>query len=243
MSLAFCLAIMASKTLISFRGGTPQSCGLVQEKIGRKKKMSTTNTSEQTSVKATDAQVGHVKDLITGKLRSLDNGQIQPIIEDGGEFQRRFNAMLDGLVGELTNTYTVTVNYDQTLDEAVKAVNPDYKYVSVSNDQLPRNGSGTQEVKLILFSIGEYVSQKQLDAELEKRGLEFDPMATLALGAQFPELQRSKPYASTWKDSDDRYYSVYLRGIGGERRLCVDQDDDDWDGSWWFAARRKELAG
>ncbi len=203
--------------------------------------MSTTNTSEQTQVKATDAQVGHVKDLITGKLRSLDNEQIQPIIEDGGEFQRRFAAMLDGLVGELTNTYTVTVNYDQTLDEAVVAVNPDYKYVSVENSQIPRNGTGTQEVKLILFNIGEYVSQKQLDAELEKRGLEFDPMATLALGAQFPELQRSKPYASTWKDGD-QYYSVYLDEDGDERGLGVDQDVNDWNDVWWFAARRKELA-
>lgn len=203
--------------------------------------MSTTNTSELTQVGATDAQVGHVKDLMTGKLRSLDNEQIQPIIEDGAEFQRRFNEMVDGLVGELTNTYTVTVNYDQTLEEAVAAVNPDYKYINAKDKQVPRNGTGTQQVKLIMFSIGETVTQKQLDAELEKRGLVFDPMATLALGAQFPELQRTKPYASTWKD-DDQYYSVCLRERGDGRYLYVHRGDYDWVDVWSFVARRKDLA-
>ena len=200
--------------------------------------MSTKNTSEV--LLATNEQVGHIQDLFGPKLRSLPRDTAQALITNGGALQDRVNPVIDAVVGELTNTYIVTVNYDLSLDELVKAVNPDYKYIGDDDSDVPRLGTGIRAVEMVLFQEGHRLSQQELDVVMAKHpDLVFDPRATLALGAQMPDLQRKKPYATTWKDKKGRYHSLCLDERDDERSLSVGQGDRDWRGRWSFAAVRK----
>ena len=200
--------------------------------------MSTKNTSEV--LLATNEQVGHIQDLFGPKLRSLPRDTAQALITNGGALQDRVNPVIDAVVGELTNTYIVTVNYDLSLDELVKAVNPDYKYIGDDDSDVPRLGTGIRAVEMVLFQEGHRLSQQELDVVMAKHpDLVFDPRATLALGAQMPDLQRKKPYATTWKDKKGRYHSLYLNERDDERPLLVFQADGDWRDRWSFAAVRK----
>ncbi len=200
--------------------------------------MSTQNTS--TIELATDDQIGHLKGLFDKKFRSLSRAIAQELVKHGDVLQNAINPQIDAVVGELTNTYIVTVNYDLSLDELVKAVNPDWKHIGDDDSIVPRRGSGIQQVEMVLFQVGHRLSQQELDAEMAKHpDLVFDPRATLALGAQVPDLQRKKPYATTWKDKKGRYHSVYLYEDDDGRYLSVDRGGIDWDGYWWFAAVRK----
>ncbi len=201
--------------------------------------MSTQNTS--TIELATDDQIGHLKGLFDKKFRSLPRAVAQELVKNGGVLQDAVNPQIDAVIGQLTNTYVVTVNYDLSLDELVKAVNPDWKYIDDDDSEVTRRGSGTQTVEIVLFQEGRYLTQQELDAVVMAKhpDLLFDPRATLALGAQMPNLQRKKPYATTWKDKKGRYHSVCLDEHGGRRDLRVGRDDRAWGVSWWFAAVRK----
>lgn len=201
--------------------------------------MSTQNTSQEILL-ATDDQIGHLKGLFDKKFRSLPRAIAQALITNGDALQNAINPQIDAVVGRLTNTYFVTVNYDATLDELVSAVNTGWKRIDDDDSDVPRLGTGIQQVEMFLFQAGHRLSQQELDAVMaEHPDLVFDPRATLALGAQVPDLQRKKPYATTWKDKGGRYHSVCLDGDDDRRGLSVDRAGRVWHIDWSFAAVRK----
>lgn len=63
----------------------------------------------------------------------------------------------------------------------------------------------------------------------------------LALGAEYPELQKQFPIValgSVWQDPGGRRRVPYLRWDGGGRDLDLYWFGDDWDERWRFAAVR-----
>ena len=105
-------------------------------------------------------------------------------------------------------------------------------------DAMP-NGEG-EEVEVVFFNLGRYVSDTDLDKEYELRGLKpADPFSLAAVNEVDPAFADQKPNATHWKDSNGKWcYAAFVQW-SGERDVDVRRYGDDWRGGWWFAGLRK----
>lgn len=114
----------------------------------------------------------------------------------------------------------------------------------ISDDVLataPKNkGKGTLE----FFTLGKYVSDNDLEAEYEKRGLipaDINQLCDYDLKNR-DKIDEMKYVASHWKDKNGKWCFVTFcqwRDVGRDVRVL--RDDFVWDGRWFFAGVRKSL--
>jgi hypothetical protein len=132
---------------------------------------------------------------------------------------------------ELTiTTYTVTVNYDMSIADMIKAGQYDWTNDDAIAEDFPVNKRESGEIELYVVHFGRYMTIKQLLAELNKRGLQLAELPELlALGAKHPELQRK--YRLIAFASECRFVSgsglSILRGDDGKRSLFFGWRDSD----------------
>jgi hypothetical protein len=105
-------------------------------------------------------------------------------------------------------------------------------------ESMPR-GEG-EDVEVVFFNIGRFVTPAQLLEEYEKRGLKpADPYSLAAVNLDDPAFADEKPNATQWQDSAGKYcYAAFYRWLD-ERAVGVDRNAFDWVGHWWFAGLRK----
>lgn len=154
------------------------------------------------------------------------------------EAQRKLIQSIPELVSSSVSSggqteFNLTVNYDQSIEDARKRGNYDWENSDITSKNFPTNRKGTADVTIKLVHFDRSISSENAIKELDKIGLR--PAEThelLALGASYPELQREFPIialGSVWRDRYVCRSVPYLRRCGSERRL-----DRDWFGNDWL---------
>ncbi len=110
----------------------------------------------------------------------------------------------------------------------------------IDEDVLSSAPSGVRG-ELVLFTVGKYMTDDELEKEYVLRELE---PATIELIADFdvknPTQIDEKKYVGThWKDAKGNWcYAAFSRWDGRRRVGVYRSDDDDWNVCWWFAGVR-----
>jgi hypothetical protein len=139
--------------------------------------------------------------------------------------------------------YTISLNYDQTVEQMIKAGKYDWFNDDVTSQHFSSNEKGQAEILVYLISFNRYISSEDAIKELDRQGLRPATLKELlALGVAQPDLQRSNPIValgSMWPDSSGDVGVPYLSGDESNRSLSLRWWSGDWNSSWQFAAVRK----
>lgn len=184
--------------------------------------------------------LGMLVDLIC-KLKS---GAIT--ISQLARFLKKKNPFVTDAEGK---TFSVVVNYDQSLKKMIRAGKYDWVNDNITQKHFPTERQGKEEVEIRIFSTEELVGKMRavsfdevLEA-LERKGYRPANLPELlTIGAEFPDKQREFPIielGSVWRGSVGRRIVACLCRGGSERRLLLDWLDDGWDDYCRFAAVRK----
>ncbi|MCL5795000.1 MAG: hypothetical protein M1338_01445, partial [Patescibacteria group bacterium] len=192
---------------------------------------------------------------VTGELYEKITGQL---FEIGRQLRQKngypFNPeelkwhLQAAIEGRFTNNqtdcvYQVVVNYDQIVEEAIKACGLDWYDDNVNSKNFSTTRSGNVELSIELVHFDKGMSTRQVLTELSKRGLrpvEFYEL--LALSAKFPDLQREFPIVglgSVRQDPIGGRFCPYLDGGSAERTLDLYWISSNWFDCSRFAAVRK----
>lgn len=172
--------------------------------------------------------------LASGLLADLFKANVDKV--DREEFRR-----ICGIVHR--HSFKVCVDYSWTLIQMVAVGKYDWVNSNITQDRFPVQGSGRQEVEVVLFHFNRVISSDDVIAELDKVGYRpANPAELLALGASQPELQRNFPIValgSSWREADGARNVLYLcRSVAG-RVLRLFYFGDGWFEDCRFAAVRK----
>lgn len=136
--------------------------------------------------------------------------------------------------------YKVVVDFGISLAEMIKAGNYDYINDDITSEHFPIKGEGKWEVEIALLHFNSFIAS---DEAIKKAD---DPVILLpellALGAQYPELQKQFPIValgSVWQDRGGHRYVPDLWRDGVERRLYLFLFERDWLPDYRFAVARK----
>ena len=136
---------------------------------------------------------------------------------------------------------SVTVDRSRTPEELVEATG---RVQYVDRDVLaimPRRATeGVEEVELLFFNEGRYLSPDEQERVLAEYSLVPDYEAQFQVNIDDPAFADVHPNGMQWRDGENRpCYAAFSRGWRGGRRVRVSRRGLDWDGHWWFAGRRK----
>ncbi|MEK7553547.1 MAG: hypothetical protein AAB504_02605 [Patescibacteria group bacterium] len=141
------------------------------------------------------------------------------------------------------HSYLMTIDYDRSVKDGIKAGNYDWRNDDITAKNFPSQETGTAEVSIDILHFGKDISTDEVRAELDKHGYRPATLKELlALGEKHSNLQREFPIialGSVWQGPHGCRSCPYLYRDGSERCLGL-----GWVGSWWrgscrFAAVRK----
>lgn len=113
------------------------------------------------------------------------------------------------------------------------------KYTDAKVVQTMPRGQG-EEVEVIFFNVGRWISDNDLQKEYELRGLQpADPYSLAQVNEDDPGFSDEHPNGTHWQDAEGRWCFATFYRWRGERRVDVNRSDRDWYGYWWFAGVRK----
>lgn len=140
-------------------------------------------------------------------------------------------------------SFTVTINYDQTVKQLIKAGKYDRVNSDITNKNFPLNKKGEEQTEIFIVSISHQMSDLEVTQFLDSLGLrDANIKEGLSLGAQYPNLQRNNPIVArgtSWRDPVGRLMVPCLRSYDSSRRLYLISLVGGWDSLWRFAAVRK----
>ena len=181
------------------------------------------------------ATLGQGQELLKLVSQSgIEKDNMQALLESG-----KFTTLLKEFMGNAMTRF-IRVDRTRTPKETIKATNrAEYTDNSVVKT-MPAGGDGAEnEVEVVFFKLGRYVSDNDLAAEYEKRGLKPDPYAVAAVNEADPSFADDYYNSTHWKNADGNWcYVAFYRG-DNERRVHVDRGDGDWVADWWFGGVRK----
>ncbi len=192
----------------------------------------------------TAGQIGKIQELLGAGLRKsgLMSEPTQQVLEHRGDvLVSDLVAVVQKFVEEVSNMITrrVTVNRNRTPEEAINATGRKKHIQDFVVATMPK-GEGN-EVEVIFFKVGKYVSDADLENEYDLRGLKpADPYSLSAVNEADPAFADSHPNCTHWKDTDKWCYIAFSRWFGVSF-VRVGRDDGVWDGIWWFAGLRVAL--
>lgn len=141
------------------------------------------------------------------------------------------------------NVYRLTVNYDQSVEKAIKAGRYDWTNNDITSKNFPTKRSGTAEVDIELIHFNRDMNTDEVLAELDKRGLRPAELhELLKLGEKYPDLQREFPIialGSVWQSSGGDRYCPCIYRDGSKLYLDLIWIGSRWGGRCHFAALRK----
>lgn len=194
----------------------------------------------------TEGQIGKLNQNIAAKLlknkKELPSDIFQQVLGDDTLLDEIY-ASIRKRVEARSNfiTRVVTVNRKRSAKEALKATGRNH-YVTDSVVAKMPNGTD-EEVEVIFFNLGRFVSDNDLDKEYELRGLKpVDPFTLAAVNEADPAFADERPNGTHWKDKDDQWCFATFDRFGDVRFVSVNRNDSDWVGRWWFAGVRKSTS-
>lgn len=192
----------------------------------------------------TNEQIGKINDLAAAQLRKSDlpSDLVQEILKtQGGELATNLVADLRRRVEAISDLIVRTVTVDRSLTgKAALDATGRNQYTDSDVVATMPQGEG-DEVEIVFFKLGRYISDDELDKEYDLRGLiPVDPHALAALNAADKDFADERPNATHWQDANSKWcYAAFSRWGDDGRRVSVRRGDSGWNGPWWFAGRRK----
>lgn len=174
------------------------------------------------------------------KKRGLPEESIHRLATPEGD------ALLDKMVEVLASAtvgYILLVDYDLSLDVAIKNGEYDYVNDNITEKNFPTTRKGTAGLYIELVHLDRAVSSEEAIKELDKRGLRPAELhELLAFGAKYPDEQKKYPIValgSLWWPWDGVRSVPSLWSGDGKRSLSPPHFDNDWSASSRFAGVRK----
>ncbi len=137
------------------------------------------------------------------------------------------------------NTYSITVNYDRFIEDAVRAGNYHWKNSNINSKNFSTKKSGIAEVDVELVHFNRNLSAEEAPIKLNKQGQRpAEIHELLALGEKYTDLQKEFPiiaFGSVWQDLDGRPVCACLTVDGDYRTLFLYWVGHGWDVSCRFA--------
>ncbi len=188
---------------------------------------------------------GELYEGITGQLFEIGRQLRQP---NGYPFDPQLlkRCLQDAIEGRFANngvSYAVSVNYDLSVEDAVKAGKYDWMDDNITSKNFPSKRKGTAEAEIILVHFNRSMDPDDVIRELDKQGLRPAELPEgLAFGAMYPDIQREFPVVilgSVWRSSDGHRYCASLSRSPVQRVLYLYWFDYGWGSLYRFAALRK----
>lgn len=133
---------------------------------------------------------------------------------------------------------TTTVNRSRSPKQVLDATGRRQYTNSSVVESMPK-GEG-DEVEVVFFNLGCWISNDDLEKEYEKRELiPVDPYSLAAVNEADPNFTNEHPNGTRWKDSNNKWCSAAFSHWVEGRDVFVDRHDRAWDSYWWFAGLRK----
>lgn len=195
----------------------------------------------------TAGQIGRVADRFSERCRinalSLPRDSVQAVLENEGDVlaQEMFE-IFRSRVERRTNLIVcrVFVNRTRTFQEMLNATGRK-QYTNNNVVKTMPQGEG-DEVEVVFFRLGRYISDDDLEKEYELRGLKpADPYSQAAVSEADPAFADEHPNSTHWKDSSGNWCFSAFRQWSGVRGVYIFPRNDGWtDVRWWFAGLRKK---
>lgn len=186
-----------------------------------------------------DKAVANFRALLEKHSKNYDQDAVQTVLGQK-EFIDKVFTLFQDRVEAVSGMIVRKVKVDRSLSPVgLLRATGRVQYVNgIVVAEMPK-GEG-DEVEVVFFNLGCYVSDDILEKEYEIRGLKpADPYSQAAVNTVDPAFADKHPNGTHWKDENGNWcYSAFDRW-GGEREVNVGQSDDDWDDDWWFAGLRK----
>lgn len=141
------------------------------------------------------------------------------------------------------DVYYMTVDYDRSVEDGVKAGNYDWSSEIITSENFPTSRSGRASIYIELVHFDRDISTEQALKELDRGGLRPTELhELLAFGEKYPDVQCEFlviALGSVWRGPDGDHAVPYLSLDGSERGLSLSWFEDDWGDGCRFAAVRK----
>lgn len=143
-------------------------------------------------------------------------------------------------------SYTVPINYDQTVEILVKASKQDAACSDITSSHFPSFEKGDTQVEIFLVNFEHDIGNEDVIKEMSNMNPLLRPATLkelLALAIGQPDLQRKNQIValgSTWSYSNNCIFVPYLTGGDSYRNLHLDCWGGDWSSDWRFAAVHKK---
>ena len=141
-----------------------------------------------------------------------------------------------------TQTYTITVNYDKSVEDLIKLGKYDWKNNDINSTNFPSTQTGKEKVEVELLGFDEPISSEKAIKYMESIGLRpLNLTELLHLGIKYPDLQRKYliiALGSTWRHPHGSLGVPCLRRFDLDRYLYLLRFGGDWYPGWRFAAVR-----
>jgi hypothetical protein len=160
------------------------------------------------------------------------------------------DVVLDRIAGVISESahkhedlYTISVDYDLPLSQAIDAGNYAGVNVDITSQNFPSSKHGQAQLDVILTRYDGRLTSEEVLSEMKKEGLRpVELYEFLAFGAQFPEMQRRCciiGLGSVWQDRKGYKNVPCLYEASEARYLDLHWWDDGWYSYTRFAAIRK----
>lgn len=137
----------------------------------------------------------------------------------------------------------MTVDYDRTVEEGVRAGKYDYANSDITSEHFPTKRQGEAQLEPILVHFNRYIGSDEVITELDKLGLRAgETRELLAFGAKHPDKQREFPIVALdgpWQETDDHRDVSCLNYWLGKRGLRLPWFGVVWHRDYRFLAFRK----
>jgi hypothetical protein len=140
-------------------------------------------------------------------------------------------------------TYSVAVNYDLSVEEAIAAGNYQAVNAAITSRNFPSTRTGQADLEMVLVRFDRRMTSPEVVRELDQEGLRPAELPELlAFGAAYPEVQRKCSVVglgSLWRDRKGYGNIPCLYSASEGRYLDLHWWDDGWYSYSRFAALRK----
>lgn len=206
--------------------------------------MAKTMTPSASETKAmTDGQitkaVAAYRALLEKHAPEFDSGVVQAVLGNprlAGEMFVVFRVLVEAQANEIVRRVSVAnrnVMPQEMLDDLRRK-----QYTNKDVVKTMPKGEG-EEVEVVFFTLGRYISDNDLEKEYELRGLKAaDPYSLAAVNKADPAFADECPNCTHWKQGDSWHFVTFRRWID-EWNVIVDRDGNVWRDFWWFAGVRK----
>jgi hypothetical protein len=217
--------------------GRPQDSTLQQ--TGDDAMTQVVTPSKQTTDGQINKAVTNYRTMLETHANDFDSTAVQQVLGDPSFAAEQF-AIFRKRVEALSGMIIRRVKPDRSrtpqamLDATNRKQYTDRKVV----DAMLR-GEG-EEVEVVFFKLGRWISDADLEKEYELRGLiPADSYSQTAVNEADPAFADEHPNGTHWKDAQGNWCFSAFGGWDGGRRVSVRRSGSEWRGGWWFAGLRR----